>query len=117
MRSRSIFLALSAGLSILVVSSPGQAQQTDQSEHVYPEVLVKTFVDACTAGGGKTNDPETMKSVCTCSIEGIQEQYTLKEFTTLSTDLDAGKPMPETLRQLVQACAALLKNGGLNKTK
>jgi hypothetical protein len=83
-RSLSTILSLSTCLLAVAVPMPGQAQSRETSSpNAYPEEVVKIFVDSCVSGGGKSVPPEVMKQICSCSIEGIQTQYTLNEFVKL----------------------------------
>lgn len=46
-----------------------------------------------------------MQQVCACSINKIQNEYTLSEFLTLSLDMAQSKKPPEKMMQIAVECA------------
>ncbi|MGV0025279.1 hypothetical protein [Phormidesmis priestleyi] len=111
MRSHRLhsFFALSTCLltvTFTVYPKQANAKETAKTTPVnpYPGEVVQIFVDSCVSGG-QGIDPAVMKKICSCSIEGIQNRYTLSEFIKISDELSANKPMRSEMTQIVQSCA------------
>jgi hypothetical protein len=103
------FFALSTCLltvGFTLYSKPANAKETAKTTpaNPYPGEVVQIFVDSCVSGGQGV-DPAVMKKICSCSIEGIQNQYTLSEFVKISDELSANKPMRPEMTKIVQSCA------------
>ncbi|KAM3106359.1 hypothetical protein ACKFKH_18905 [Phormidesmis sp. 146-20] len=96
---------LTAAFTLSANSSNAQGTTKKAPVNPYPEQVVQIFVDSCTSGG-KSVDPAVMRKICSCSIDGIQNQYTLTEFIKISDELGANKPMRREMTQIVQSCAA-----------
>lgn len=79
------------------------SQPSQQPANIYPPRLVQVFMDACTKEGnvGGINSEQ----VCTCSINKIQNEYTLEEFMNLSLDMIEKKNPPERIVQIAVECA------------
>jgi len=106
-RLPSLFAISTCLLTVAFTLSPNQAnakETTKKTVNPYPGEVVQIFVSSCVEGGKKIS-PAMMKKICSCSIEGIQNQYTLSEFIKISEELDANKPMRPEMTNIVQSCA------------
>lgn len=71
----------------------------------YPDETIESFTQTCvTQGSGAGVPVEVMRQICTCTIDGLQQQYTYAEFAKIDRDLGAGKPAPEQMNQIVKQC-------------
>jgi hypothetical protein len=77
------------------------AQNTPTS---YPDTVVTGFIETCVQQGDQQVSAEIMKKICTCSISGIQNQYTYAEFIEIDKALNQGKELPPEVTQVVQDC-------------
>lgn len=76
---------------------------SQQPVNTYPPKLVQSFINAC-AKDDKIRGVN-MQQVCTCSINKIQNEYTLNEFLTISLDMAQSKKPPEKVMQIAVECA------------
>jgi hypothetical protein len=107
-RRQHSFFALGCLLTVALVVYPKQANAKETPKttlaNPYPKEVVEIFVDSCVSGGQGVSSA-VMKKVCSCSITGIQDQYTLAEFIKISEELSAEKPMRPEMTQIVESCA------------
>lgn len=87
----------------MTVAIEANAQQPSPTNS-YPPELVESFVNTCSAEGGQEVPLATMRQICTCGIDEIQNQYTLAEFQKIDADLGAGKPMPTEMTEMIRGC-------------
>jgi hypothetical protein len=97
---------LSALGSFLVASFalPAQARTSIGVKHVYPAAVVQTYVAAC---GGTATDrvaQPLVHSICVCTIDEFQNQFSLREFRTMGQAIQAGQAVPE-MDQVMLDCA------------
>jgi hypothetical protein len=78
----------------------------DAPKYPYGTEMVKEYVDACSSAGDGTVPAETMKSICTCTIEVFQNTYTLKEFTKIGQAIESGKTkeIPPEMTTITEDC-------------
>jgi hypothetical protein len=100
-----LILTFTTLLTLTVAACP---RSTSAKEAVpvnpYPQEAVQIFVNSCISGG-KGIDPVLMKNICSCSINGIQNQYTLAEFVKVSDETKNSNSLPPKMTQIVQSCA------------
>jgi hypothetical protein len=78
---------------------------TAQNTKPYPTETIEGFTNSCTSQGSSKGVPtETMRQICTCSIEALQQTYTYEQFAKIDTDLGAGKPAPAEMNTIVEDC-------------
>jgi hypothetical protein len=83
---------------------------TAQTKHTYPPELVSKFTAECAAQAGKT-DPALMQALCTCTINEIQNRYSLEEFREMGMAVDKGTPVPKEFEEISYACATKIISG------
>ncbi|KGF72062.1 hypothetical protein DO97_13215 [Neosynechococcus sphagnicola sy1] len=84
-------------LTTLVMGTVG-CSSLNSDTHVYPQQVVTNFMDACVkSSNGKTE-------ACTCAIDKIQAEYTLKEFAKIDKELSEGGKPPERFVGIVKEC-------------
>ena len=91
-------------LILVLVSAPRGKSQTpemtpQEPTNTYPPEIVQIYIENC-AG----DRPEAVRAFCTCTIEKIQETFTLDEFMQIGEDLQAGKAEPDEFRQIITSC-------------
>ncbi|NJR49464.1 MAG: hypothetical protein HC780_07705 [Leptolyngbyaceae cyanobacterium CSU_1_3] len=100
-----LILTFTTLLTIAVTACPRSASAKEAAPaNPYPQEAVQIFVNSCVSGG-KGIDPVLMKNICSCSINGIQNQYTLAEFVKISDETKKSNSLPPKLTQIVQSCA------------
>jgi hypothetical protein len=97
---------LSALGSFLVTSFalPAQARSLIGMNHVYPASVVQTYMAAC---GGTATDrvaQPLVHSICVCTIDVFQNQFSLREFRAMGQAIQAGQPVPK-MDQVMLDCA------------
>jgi hypothetical protein len=100
--------SLTAQASEPLPSSNSSALETSTSSppltHKYPPHLVQAFVNACNQPRTRNNQSINMEQVCTCSINKIQNQYSLEQFITLSFEMKDKEEPPKELMELALQC-------------
>ncbi|MEE3719104.1 hypothetical protein V2H45_20375 [Tumidithrix elongata RA019] len=80
-------------------ATPKGEENTSKPKNDYGEAFVKSYMDSCVeSSGGKVD-------YCKCTINKIQDKYTLDEFVKMSQELTPGKEPPPKFMEIVQACA------------
>ncbi|WP_299486978.1 hypothetical protein [Acaryochloris sp. IP29b_bin.137] len=79
-----------------------------ENSHSYPQKHINAFMDGCVQSGGADLEQEQIKSLCTCSINELQEQYTFGEFRKLGKKYETSKVLPPELQDIVMSCAQKL---------
>jgi hypothetical protein len=85
------------------MAQPGQANAKETPTtpvNPYPKEVIQIFVDSCVTEG-KEVDPAVMEKICSCSIVGIQNRYTLAEFIKIGDEKD----LPPEVTQMIESCA------------
>jgi hypothetical protein len=104
----SVFsLAGSSVIAAPVKAAPIKTKPTAEApKYPYGVDMVKEYVDACSSAGDGTVPAETMKSICTCTIEVFQNTYTLKEFTKIGQAIESGKTkeIPPEMTTITEDC-------------
>jgi hypothetical protein len=103
MRSLRPLLTVSACLFTFAGTQAGAAMAKDTT-NAYPPQVVKAFTDACVSGSGGKVNAELMKSVCSCAIDEIQNQYTLEEFIAVAEKMEKSNTMNDKITTIVQGC-------------
>lgn len=85
-----------------VVSSEETNNSSASPTHKYPPQIVQAFMTAC-------NRPDknlgiNMEQICTCSINKIQNQYTLEQFITIGLAIKDKKEPPNEIIDLALQC-------------
>ena len=80
-------------------TAPKSDTKSQSTTHVYPEVLVQRFMEACTKDRGAK-----VEAVCRCSIKEIQNKYSLEEFKKVLQDTKASGKPSEQIREIIQSC-------------
>ena len=70
--------------------------------HKYPPQVVQAFMNACNQPS--KDQSVNMEQVCACSINKIQNQYSLEQFITLSFEMKDKKEPPKELMELALQC-------------
>ncbi|MEQ9670799.1 hypothetical protein [Coleofasciculus sp. G2-EDA-02] len=91
-------------LILVLVSAPRGSSQTpdmtpQEPTNAYPPEIVQIYLENCVG-----DRPEEIRAFCTCTIEKIQETYTLDEFIEIGQELQDGQPEPEEFRQIITSC-------------
>jgi hypothetical protein len=98
---------LSAQTKEQLPSSNSNAQQTSTSSpdptRKYPPQLVQAFTNACIQGSNSQS--LNMKQFCACSINKIQNLYSLEQFLTISLEIKDNKKPPKEFLELGLQCA------------
>jgi hypothetical protein len=74
-----------------------------QPTHQYPPQVVQTFMSACTQP--RNNPSINMEQVCTCSINKIQNHYSLEQFITIALEMNDKKEPPQEMKEFALQCA------------
>jgi len=74
-----------------------------QPTNTYPPRLIQGFMEGCTKG--RNFEGVNMQSVCSCSINKIQNEYPLDEFMVIVFDMADKKQPPERIVQIATECA------------
>lgn len=82
-----------------------KSASAQKSTHSYPPDIISEFTTECTAKADKT-DPATMKALCLCTINEIQNRYSFAEFRNIGISIEQGKPMPKEFEEISYNCAA-----------
>lgn len=83
--------------------NPTTSQQ--QPANIYPSRLVQSFMEGCTKKESNIGGVN-MQSVCSCSINKIQNEYPLEEFMVMVLDMAEKKNKPpERIVQIATECA------------
>jgi hypothetical protein len=87
-------------------AAPATKPTTDAPKYPYGADMVAEYVDACSSAGNGSIPAETMKSICTCTIEVFQNTYTLKEFTKIGQAIESGKTkeIPPEMTTITEDC-------------
>jgi hypothetical protein len=101
-----------AAISLFGLPTAGMAAQkkVDAMKNTYPEEIVTGYVEACsTAGVGKI-PANVMKDICSCTIVGFQNTFTLKEFQKIGEALDQGnrKDVPPEMTKITEDCVKVV---------
>jgi hypothetical protein len=104
MKNIQTLSAVMSTLVLVLMSAPrGNSQTPDvtpqEPTNTYPPEMVQIYIENCVG-----DRPEEIRAFCTCTIEKIQETYTLNEFMQIGQDLQAGQPEPEEFRQIITSC-------------
>ncbi|HAG82450.1 MAG TPA: hypothetical protein DCL61_15135 [Cyanobacteria bacterium UBA12227] len=104
MKRHPYLLSVISACLLTVVSVPkGSSQAADvtpeEPTSTYPPEVVQIYVDNCVMRGGAEIRP-----FCACTIEKIQETYTLQEFLEIGQNLQAGKKAPRNFDQIITTC-------------
>jgi hypothetical protein len=73
-------------------------------KYVYPASVVQTYVAAC---GGTATDrvaQPLVHSICVCTIEQFQTQFSLREFRAMGQAIQTGQAVP-AMDQVMLDCA------------
>ncbi len=106
-RSRWCLSVLGSVLGSVWVASfalPAQARTSIGMKHPYLTSVVQTYIAAC---GGTATDrvaQPLVHSICVCTIEAFQTQFSLREFRAMGQAIQAGQSVPE-MEQVMLDCA------------
>jgi hypothetical protein len=73
-------------------------------KHVYPVSVVQTYMAAC---GGTATDrvaQPLVHSICVCTIDAFQNQFSLREFRAMGQAIQVGQAVPK-MDQVMLDCA------------
>jgi hypothetical protein len=93
-----------ANLVLPSFALPVQARTSIGMKYVYPQSVVQTYVAAC---GGTATDrvaQPLVHSICMCTIDEFQNQFSLREFRAMGQAIQAGQAVPE-MDQVMLDCA------------
>ncbi len=94
------FTSLVISVGLIPLAIPALAQQTES----YPSEVVQSFMESCVSNGGT-------EAMCSCVIEGIQAEYSLEEFTQITTEIETKEP-PAKLVEIAQSCMSSQEQSG-----
>ncbi|WP_425216493.1 hypothetical protein [Tumidithrix helvetica] len=77
-----------------------KGENTSKPKNDYGAAFVKSYMDSCVeSSGGKVD-------YCKCTINKIQDKYTLDEFVKISQELTPGKEPPPKFLEIINACVS-----------
>lgn len=80
-----------------------QEEQIQMETHDYPDNVRSNFMEHCTVQPG-------MEDYCECSLDIIEEEYTLKEFYKMEFEMDDNQEeMPEEIMDIALECVHLIE--------
>lgn len=85
--------------NVETTAAPKSDTKSQSTAHVYPEVIVTRFMEACAKDRGAK-----VEAVCRCSIKEIQNKYSLEEFKKVLQDTKASGKPSEQIREIIQSC-------------
>jgi hypothetical protein len=83
---------------------PAEARTSIGTKYVYPTSVVQTYLSAC---GGTATDrvaQPLVHSICVCTIDEFQNQFSLQEFRAMGQAIQAGQAVPQ-MDQVMLDCA------------
>jgi hypothetical protein len=95
------YLLLQSGLMLVNAQKP---------THSYPPEIVSAFTDEC-AAAAKDIDPATLRSLCLCSINEIQNRYSFEEFRSVAESKEKEKAMSKEFEEISYNCATKVISG------
>lgn len=99
-RLASLILAVPLTIAALTGCSGSAGGGDDGS---WPDAVTENFMTSCEqSSGGQT-------AYCECSLETLQENYTLEEFEELENSVDDEKTQ-EVLGEIISACQSEVKH-------
>jgi hypothetical protein len=100
MRSIGRRLAIAATLAALMLAALAPVGSTAPSGYAhYPSKVRKAFVKGCVKGGAS-------RAVCTCTINGIEKKYSLKQFVAIANKQQKTGKLPAAIGKIAKGCAA-----------
>ncbi|MBE9115883.1 hypothetical protein IQ249_08260 [Lusitaniella coriacea LEGE 07157] len=91
--------ALSLGAIALSISPVTLAQETASPTNPYPPQAIQAWMSVCV----RDDSPEA-QVFCQCTIDKIQNRYTIEQFIQLGQNIQSGQKPPEEFNQIVQSC-------------
>lgn len=73
--------------------------EEDSGSSKYPEQARNNFLKACESQEGAT------RSVCECSLDGVEEKYSYDEFKKIDAEIREGKEAGEDIQKIARDCA------------
>lgn len=91
--------ALSLGAIALSIAPGAIAQETTSPVNPYPPQAIQAWMSVCV----RDDSPEA-QVFCQCTIDEIQNNYTVEEFIQLGQNIQSGQEPPEKFNQIIQSC-------------
>jgi hypothetical protein len=111
MQSLLKFGYVSFGVLIYFLLQSGSMLVNAQNPtHSYPPEIVKAFTDEC-AAAAKDIDPATLRSLCLCSINEIQNRYSFEEFRSMAESKEKEQAMTKEFEEISYNCATKIISG------
>ncbi|MBE9126358.1 MULTISPECIES: hypothetical protein [unclassified Coleofasciculus] len=104
MKIHSYPLSIIGACLLALVSAPKVSSQdvdiiSQEPTTGYPPEVVEIYMENCVSDAG-----QELESFCACTIETMQQIYTLGEFIQLGQTMQAGEEVPEEFNQIIVSC-------------
>lgn len=104
MKRHSYPLSIISACLLALVSAPKVSSQeidvlSQEPTNGYPPEVVEIYMENCVSDAG-----QELESFCACTIDTMQEVYTLSEFIQLGQAMQAGEEAPEEFNQIIVSC-------------
>ena len=76
----------------------GGGGESAKAGEKYPAEVRNNFLTSC------DEQPNAPRSVCECSLEKIEEKYSIDEFEKIDAAQKEGEPLPKDIQTIVEDC-------------
>ena len=76
----------------------GDSGESAKAGEPYPQEVRDNFLTSC------DEQPNAPRSVCECSLEKIEEKYSIEEFERIDKAQREGEPLPNDIQTMVEDC-------------
>lgn len=108
----SVRSLLLSSLLLPLAAAPAHPMPTQQDAtegHTYPPEVSQAIVNEClTAAMNNNLPPAQAEAYCTCSLNEMQQRYSLEELIELESRIQPGQQLPPEVYEVASACASHL---------